>query len=142
MADRQDIKRRALEGEAQRLARTIDNCLPDGVGFALILFDLTPPGGTTENGWLTWISNAQRDDMLKTLQEMVARFKRDELQGPTPSDIDDVAKTLAAVAPGYTKETMRAIATVAIALGASPGLARADAEGKPTGSGQHAKDPA
>jgi hypothetical protein len=128
MTSEQQAMRAQLERRARDLAKVIDSGLPDGIGFALLLFDMVPPGVTEPDGWMTWISNSQRSDMLKALVEMVARFRRDELEGPTPSDIDDVAKTLAAVAPGYTRDVMRAIATLAISLGASPGLARTDAK--------------
>lgn len=133
--------RALLEQKARSLAGMIDGAInhglpPKTVGFALLLFEMN--AGATEEGWLTWISNAQRADMLKSIEELRARFKREELAGPTPSDIDDVAKTFAAVAPGCFTETLRAIAAVAISLGASPGLARADASGAgPRDAGTH-----
>jgi hypothetical protein len=115
-----------LKRLGQHLAHLIDNNIPPGVGFALLLFDIVEPG-STENGFMTWISNAERADMLKALQEMVARFRREELAGATPSDIDDLAKVLAAAHGGaYDRDAMRRVAATAIAMGASPGLARTE----------------
>jgi hypothetical protein len=46
-----------------KIGRDIGALLPDGWGFALLVFTFGP-GGT-----MTWISNAQRPDMLQALQE-------------------------------------------------------------------------
>lgn len=56
-----------LEEIARKLGRAIGGGLPEGVGFALLLFDFGKDGN------LTWISNAQRDDMLKALQEFMQK---------------------------------------------------------------------
>lgn len=46
-------------------AKRIDSALPPGWGFALLLFTFG------EGGTMTWISNAEREDMLKSLQEFI-----------------------------------------------------------------------
>lgn len=56
-----------LEGHARDIGRTIGGALPKGVGFALLVFDFG------EDGHMTWISNAQRDDMLRALQEFMQK---------------------------------------------------------------------
>ena len=52
-----------LEALARDIGRDIGNRLPQGIGFAVLVFEF----GT--NGLLTWISNAQRADMVKSLRE-------------------------------------------------------------------------
>jgi hypothetical protein len=114
-----------LEELSRKLATLVSNHLPDGVGFALLLFDHGP-----KDGWMTWVSNSERADMAKALAEMVARFRREELEGYSASDIDDVAIELAAsagasgVVTAHERDAWRIVAAAAVALGASPGLAR------------------
>lgn len=45
------------------LGRSIGKALPPGWGFGLFIFTYG------EGGTMTWLSNAQRDDMVKALQE-------------------------------------------------------------------------
>jgi len=61
------IELKVLEEEARKLARVIGGTLPEGIGFALLLFDFG------EGGNLTYLSNAQRDDMLRALQEFMQK---------------------------------------------------------------------
>lgn len=56
-----------LEKQARDIGLTIKGALPPGVGFALLVFDFG------EGGSLTWISNAERDDMLRALQEFMQK---------------------------------------------------------------------
>lgn len=48
------------------IGKVIDEALPDGWGFALLVF--TFGGGT-----MTYISNADRQDMLKAMQEFLQK---------------------------------------------------------------------
>jgi len=59
-----------LEEGARELAQTIQEVLPPDVGFVLLLFDFG------EDGNLTYLSNAQREDMVKTLKELVAKLEK------------------------------------------------------------------
>lgn len=59
-----------LEESARKLGRVIGSGMPEGVGFALIMFDFG------KDGHLTWISNADRDDMLRALQEFMQKVGR------------------------------------------------------------------
>ena len=57
-------KRATLE-EAERtmqsLARVVGNMTPQGWGFAVLCFSFG------ENGFMNWVSNAERQDMIKAL---------------------------------------------------------------------------
>ncbi len=41
-------------------------------GFALLVFDMPPRGDGYKRGFMNWISNADRTDMIAALHEMVA----------------------------------------------------------------------
>lgn len=56
-----------LEAHAKRIARSITDALPEGVGFALLIFDFG------EHGHLTWLSNADRQDMIRALHEFMQK---------------------------------------------------------------------
>ncbi len=60
--------RTELEEDGRRLADAIVEGLPPGSGFTLLVFDFG------ESGNLSYISNAQRPDMLAVFQEMVRRL--------------------------------------------------------------------
>lgn len=62
-----------LEAKAREIAQRIGAACPEGVGFALMLFNFGADGN------MTWISNANRDDMVEAMRELVAR-----LGPPTP----------------------------------------------------------
>lgn len=52
------------------VGKIIGSVLPPGYGFALLIF------GTGESaGRMNYISNANRDDMLAALKELIARFE-------------------------------------------------------------------
>jgi len=52
-----------LEAKARSVGKVIGDSLPPGVGFALLMFDFG------EGGQMTYVSNAQRDDMVRALRE-------------------------------------------------------------------------
>jgi len=71
-----------LEDSARKLGRALDDVLnptrPKTAGFALLLFSFDGPE-------LTWISNADRADMLKALGEFMTHAEAgtlDELSRP------------------------------------------------------------
>jgi hypothetical protein len=72
-----------MEAHARNIARLLDDRLnptrpPRTHGFALLIFAFEGPE-------LTWISNAERDDMVKALKELLERFEAgsaDELSRP------------------------------------------------------------
>lgn len=48
------------------VARRVEEATPDGYGFAILMFHLGP-----EPGAMIWLSNADREDMLKALGEFL-----------------------------------------------------------------------
>jgi hypothetical protein len=58
-----------LEARARKLAHAIGNGLPKGVGFVVWLFEFG------KDGWATYVSNAQRDDMIKALEELLTKLR-------------------------------------------------------------------
>jgi len=56
-----------LEDDCRAIGRTIQGGLPETVGFVLFLFDFG------EGGHMTWISNANRDDMMLALREFMSK---------------------------------------------------------------------
>ena len=67
-------KRATLE-EAERktteIGRIIGDQMPKGWGFALLIFSFG------EQGFMNWVSNAQRADMIKALRECADRLEKD-----------------------------------------------------------------
>ncbi len=62
---------RDLEHRANEVGRMLKDIMPEGVGFAFLMF--TFDGG--DSGWMTYASNAQRSDMIKALQEMIEKLE-------------------------------------------------------------------
>jgi hypothetical protein len=52
----------------QELARTVETILPAGTGFVVLAFDL---GIST--GRLEYVSNSQRQDVVKAMKEFIAK---------------------------------------------------------------------
>ena len=57
----------AVEAQAAELAGVIQSALPKGLGFALFVFNFG------DGGHLAYMSNAQREDMIKAVKEWLAR---------------------------------------------------------------------
>jgi len=55
---------------ANHIGGAIGSALPPGYGFALLVFGLGETAGR-----MNYISNADREDMLAALKELVARFE-------------------------------------------------------------------
>jgi hypothetical protein len=59
--------------QAERTSRTIAGAIgevtPPNWGFALLMFDFSGPG-------FTWISNANREDMIRALKELIGNFEK------------------------------------------------------------------
>jgi len=58
------------KASGEQLAKIISDVLPEGVGFALLIFDFGEPGPGQN---LSYISNAKREDMIPTFKEFIAR---------------------------------------------------------------------
>ena len=66
---REDLEK--LEQTAQGIAQIVGPMFDRaGAAFALIGFEFGP------GGWATWVSNAQRPDMIRALREMATVLER------------------------------------------------------------------
>ena len=59
------------ERKMQSIARVVGNMVPTGWGFAVLCFSFG------ENGFINWVSNAQRADMVKALRELADKLESD-----------------------------------------------------------------
>jgi hypothetical protein len=63
-----------IQGEVRKIGRIIDSSLNPNLnekeyGFAIFLFSFDGPE-------FTWLSNAEREDMIKVLKELIDKFER------------------------------------------------------------------
>jgi hypothetical protein len=58
-----------LTPELQALAKVIDDSLPDGWGFGLMIFEMNHE----PDGPLLWVSNARREDMIEAMKEYIEK---------------------------------------------------------------------
>jgi hypothetical protein len=61
-----------LETVAQRVGGLIGGAIDSGDSGALFALLMFTPG---EEGWMTWVSNAERPDMVKALREMADKLE-------------------------------------------------------------------
>ena len=66
-----DPLRPEVAKEMKHIGMAIANELPDGFGFALFVFDFN------EKGHISYMSNAQRPDMLRALKEFIGNAEAD-----------------------------------------------------------------
>lgn len=72
------VELRDLEDKCREIGRVIGKGIEmtygsrDKVGFCLLLFDFG------EGGYMTYISNAQRDDMILSLTELIDQLKENK----------------------------------------------------------------
>ena len=64
-----------LNAAARACGEIIASKLPEEVGFGLLLFHFGP------GGFLSWISNGQRGDMVRAVKEWLARVEHPEGNG-------------------------------------------------------------
>lgn len=62
-----DPIRPELSEPMNELARVLSEVLPDGVGFALLVFDFG------KGGFMNYISNSERADVVRAMREFIAR---------------------------------------------------------------------
>lgn len=60
-----------LERKMQGIAGAVKPMVPEGCGFAVLVFHYG------EGGFMNWVSNAQRADMIKALREMADKLEND-----------------------------------------------------------------
>ena len=68
MFDSDEPIRPEVREQMREIGRLIGSAMPPGFGFALLVFDTN-----TTSGFMNYISNAQRDDVLTAMKEFVAR---------------------------------------------------------------------
>lgn len=61
--------RLVLETQCAEMGRMIGAACPAGVGFAFLMFDFG------KNGNIAYVSNADRADMIRSLERLIARWK-------------------------------------------------------------------
>lgn len=61
-----------IEAKAREIGRSIGGALPPGIGFCLLLFTFG------DGGWGTYLSNAQRLDMIAAIRELLAKLETTE----------------------------------------------------------------
>jgi hypothetical protein len=64
-----------IEASARGIADVLGRNLPPGWGFGLMFFEFKGPEST-------WISNCNRQDMVKALRELADRLELDRAGGP------------------------------------------------------------
>ena len=67
---------RQAEAALQDIARTIDGALPEGIVFTLITYTVGA------GGYSAYVSNGNREDMIKALKETVERLESKSTSGP------------------------------------------------------------
>lgn len=66
--DRQK-QQREIEKACSKMGKVIGSCMPDGLGFALIFTDFGESGG------MAYVSNAEREGMIKVLREAANKIE-------------------------------------------------------------------
>jgi hypothetical protein len=74
-----DALRLQMEYVARQLAARIDEGLPKGIGYTLLLYEFG------EGGWLSYICNGKREDMIKAMKEFIEKNEegQEEILGPS-----------------------------------------------------------
>ena len=60
-----------IKGTMTTIAKKVDDELPEGFGFCVLVF----PFGKTEDGQMMYISNADRLDIVKAMEEWIEKTK-------------------------------------------------------------------
>ena len=60
-----------IKGKMTTIAKKVDDELPEGFGFCVLVF----PFGKTEDGQMMYVSNADRLDIVKAMEEWIAKTK-------------------------------------------------------------------
>ena len=58
-----------MEEHARGIGRAIGDVLPKDIGFCIVL------AHKGAGGWSTWLSNCNREDMIKMLREMIGKLE-------------------------------------------------------------------
>lgn len=60
----------AIEEQTRALGKTLGSCMRPGTGFMLLVFDFN-------GGFSTYVSNAQRADMIVALRDLATRLEQE-----------------------------------------------------------------
>ena len=60
-----------IKGTMTTIAKKVDEELPEGFGFCVLVF----PFGKTEDGQMMYISNADRLDIVKSMEEWIDKTR-------------------------------------------------------------------
>lgn len=75
MASSRDEVRHELEQQCREIGEVIAENIPRNCGFMLMVFEYG------EGGWMTYMSNAKRADMVRVLQEWIDRVNGEAEHG-------------------------------------------------------------
>jgi len=68
-AMRYEVRNEQIEDLLRSLGNILKGSIPPGYGFTLLIFGFSP------NNELFYLSSAQREDMIRTMQEFIAKFR-------------------------------------------------------------------
>jgi hypothetical protein len=63
------------ERKMQSMARVVGNMVPEGWGFTVLCFSFGDP--FIENNFMNYVSNANREDMIRALRECADHLEKD-----------------------------------------------------------------
>ena len=66
---RYEVRNEQIEQLLKDLGLFLKSSMPPGYGFSLLIFGFTP------GNELFYLSSAQREDMIRTMQEFIAKFR-------------------------------------------------------------------
>lgn len=70
-----DVKNPEIEGKLRELGNQLNDSMPEGFGFALLMFDYTKRENPINQGAMFYISSAKREDMIKAMEEFLEKQK-------------------------------------------------------------------
>lgn len=109
-----------VERKMQGIAKTVKAMVPEGWGFAVLCFSYG------EGGFMNWVSNAQRADMIKALREMADKLENDRRDfHRTPKPPDYMSPHCTSGNCKYCRgrrEAARRAATARLEAAAAPGM--------------------
>lgn len=57
------------------IGKMLKDSMPEGVGYTLMVFTFG------DGGWMTYLSTAQRKDMIASMRDLIAKLERETLPG-------------------------------------------------------------
>lgn len=72
MDSKSEVWNEEIGKELYRIGETLGGSLPKGLGFALLVYT------KNNDGSLFYISDAERDDMIKVMEEFIAKHRANE----------------------------------------------------------------